>query len=483
MILLVRLLFFIISISIVSSFTQAQVITDTTKKNLFLKETFIDSSLVKIANISIMGNKHTKSYIILRETQFKVGDFLQRNKLAEYFKQARTQIYNTNLFIEVNMDSTFLNDSTIQVNVEVKERWYIFPAPQFALTDRSYKEWINTFNADFNRVVYGLNFKHYNFSGRRDQLDITILNGYARNLSFSYSSPYSNSKLTKGFSIAAGITQNREIGYKTSSNNKPLVYKNDGFVRNNYYVGAAYNWRNAFFKTTGISVGLNYTIVDDSVVNEKYNLNYFGNEKVKQFIPDFNIGVGFSNTDRNAFPLKGVQYNYGISKRGFGLSGGINNTTLYGGYAKYISHPHNFFSNIKASGILKIPFEQAYINQRALGYSSFKLRGLELYVIDGVAAFNGKYTLSKKVLSFKIPMPFKIKELPYIPFTFFVKAYTDVGYSYIPAQYNTKLNNRFLYTGGIGLDILSLYDLVFKIEYSFNQLRENGLFLQGGGGN
>jgi hypothetical protein len=28
-----------------------------------------------------------------------------------------------------------------------------------------------------------------------------------------------------------------------------------------------------------------------------------------------------------------------------------------------------------------------------------------------------------------------------------------------------------------------LYDLVFKIEYSFNQLGENGVFLQGGGGN
>ena len=484
MILLARLIIFTFSLLTISSSAQAQAIADTLAKKNNSTTIFNDSTLIKIASIKIMGNRHTKDYIILREIQFKEGSFLQKNKLAENFKQARTQVYNTNLFIEVNMDSTFIADNTIQVNVEVKERWYIFPAPQFSLIDRSYKEWIKTFNADFNRVVYGLNFKHYNFSGRRDQLGITILNGYARNISINYNSPYSNSKLTKGYSISAGYTQNREIGYKTSYDNKPLVYTSTAsFIRNSYHVDAAYSWRNAFFKSVGISLGLNYVAVDDSVVDPKYSPNYFGNGQTKQFFTDINIGVGYANTDKNAYPLKGLQYNYGISKRGFGVSGGINSTTLYGAYSKYIAHPHNFYSSIKASGILKLPFEQAYINQRALGYGGFKQRGLELYIIDGVAAFTGKYTFSKKVLSFRIPMPFKIKELPYIPFAFFVKTYTDVGYSYIPQQYTTKLNNRFLYTGGVGLDILSLYDLVFKIEYSFNQLGEKGVFLQGGGGN
>ncbi len=487
MILVVRLLIFTFFLFAFVLSAKSQAINDTLKKNLIIKNNTVvinDSTLIKIANIKIIGNRHTKDYIILREIQFKPGSYLPKNKLAEIFKQARTQVYNTNLFIEVNMDSTFIADNIVQVNVEVKERWYIFPAPQFSLIDRSYKEWIKTFNADFNRVVYGLNFKHYNFSGRRDQLGITILNGYARNISINYNSPYSNSKLTRGYSIATSITQNREIGYKTSYDNKPLVYTNiGGFIRNSYHASAAYSWRNAFFKSIGISIGINYAVVDDSVVNQKYNPNYFGNGKTTQFFTDINWFIGYANTDKNAYPLKGLQYNYGISKRGFGISGGVNNTSLYGSYSKYIMHTHNFYSSIKVAGILKLPLDQAYINQRALGYGDFKLRGLELYVIDGTAAFTSKYTLSKKILSFKIPMPFKIKELPYIPFAFFVKTYTDVGYSYIPQNYTTKLNNRFLYTGGVGLDILSLYDLVFKIEYSFNQLGEKGIFLQGGGGN
>jgi hypothetical protein len=124
-----------------------------------------------------------------------------------------------------------------------------------------------------------------------------------------------------------------------------------------------------------------------------------------------------------------------------------------------------------------LPFKQSYINQRALGYSEFYLRGLEYYVIDGVAAAVAKYTLKKKLFAFKIKVPFHIKAIPSIPFAFYAKTYADAGYSYIQKEFDTRLNNRFLYTGGFGIDVLSIYDLNVNFEYSFNQLGENGLFL------
>ena len=106
------------------------------------------------------------------------------------------------------------------------------------------------------------------------------------------------------------------------------------------------------------------------------------------------------------------------------------------------------------------------------------LRGLELYIIDGIAAATANYTFSKKLFYIKIPVPFNIKVLPYIPFTVYAKAYTDVGFSYMPQQYSSRLNNKFLRTAGIGIDVLSIYDIVFKVNYSFNQLGEKRLFLQ-----
>ena len=39
------------------------------------------------------------------------------------------------------------------------------------------------------------------------------------------------------------------------------------------------------------------------------------------------------------------------------------------------------------------------------------------------------------------------------------------------------LSNRLLWGGGIGLDIVLYYDKVIQIEYSFNDLMENGYFL------
>ena len=52
-----------------------------------------------------------------------------------------------------------------------------------------------------------------------------------------------------------------------------------------------------------------------------------------------------------------------------------------------------------------------------------------------------------------------------------------MGFSYNKEQFNTKLGNKLLYTTGFGLDVVSLYDTTLRLEYSFNQLGENGLFL------
>lgn len=468
-------IFFTILLSTLS----AQINTDTSFTTPVIKDSL---TTVIISSIKVTGNKHTKDYIILREVPFKMGDTLKMYELPAIFKQAKNQVYNINLFTEVKFDSIPLPDSTLQVNISVKERWYIFPTPQFQLVDRSYKEWVKTYNADFKRVIYGLKFVHYNFSGRRDQLRVYLLNGYARNISASYSTPYSNSKLTEGFGVSAGFTQNREVGYALTDSNKLLNYRKEGFVRNNFNASVNYSKRKGFFKSTGIGIGFNYINIDDSILTTKYNPSYFNDKRNKQIIFDVGIGVSYSNTDNNNFPLKGLIYNYGISKRGLGFSGGINSLTLSGSFAKFYTHKHNWFSVIQTSALLKLPFEQSFINRRAVGFGPLSLRGLEVYIIDGVAAAVTKYTLSKKIVSFKIPIPFKIKSLSNIPVSIFAKTFADVGYSYLPNKYYSIFNNKLLYTGGFGLDLLTLYDLVIKVEYSFNQLGEKGLFLRGKGG-
>ena len=198
--------------------------------------------------------------------------------------------------------------------------------------------------------------------------------------------------------------------------------------------------------------------------------------------PEISYIRSYLHLDNINFPLEGKTWSWGVSKRGISWKEKNSFVSLDGSYARYITHTKNWYSSFQASGRLRIPFDQPFINQRALGYEGFYLRGMEYYVVDGVATALAKYTLRKKLFRFSIPLPFHIQQLPEIPFSFYAKAYADAGYCYNQQALKTQFNNKFLYSGGIGLDILTLYDFSLRIEYSINQLGEKGLFLHSRGG-
>jgi hypothetical protein len=127
---------------------------------------------------------------------------------------------------------------------------------------------------------------------------------------------------------------------------------------------------------------------------------------------------------------------------------------------------------------LKLPFNQPFYNQTLFGYGNFYLRGLEKYVIDGEGGFAIRNSFLREIVEFSLPANIPFLGLYHIPFRIMAKAYSDLGYIYnsdpLPGNF---LTNRFLYTEGVGVDIVTSYDFVFRIEYSFNQLGQNGLFL------
>lgn len=432
---------------------------------------------VRIGSIRIAGNQKTKDYIILREMRVKTGDSIPAGRIYEILEQSRQLIYNTNLFSEVQVIPVLGDGSNINLFVYLKERWYIWPAPQFKLVDRNLNEWVNRYNANLNRVTYGIKFAHYNFSGRADQLRIYLLNGFSRTVAASYTAPYSNARLTEGFSIFASLSQTREVQYKTSQDNQLLRFNNNDFSRNEYMLRASYQLRRGYYRKHLFTAGFWYHSVADSIRTAKYNPLYLNNGRSTLGFPFFGYTFQYVKVNNINYPLKGITYNASILKRGIGFTGGVNHLRLEGHFNIHEPYGRNWYGAYQFLGVIKAPFRTAYINQRAMGYEEFYLRGLENYVVDGFAAAIAKYTLSKKLISFNIPLPWKFKAIPSIPFTFFAKTYADAGWSGITRELDTKLNNRLLYTGGIGIDMLTLYDICLKIEYSFNQLGEKGLFL------
>jgi outer membrane protein assembly factor BamA len=442
----------------------------------------IDSNtMLHIAAVEITGNKKTRRYIIEREMRFKAGDSINVSAIYEKLRLSQELIYNTALFTETTLTPYFVSANSIRVVVGVKEKWYIYPTPQFQLVDRNLNEWLNAYNADLKRVTYGARFAHYNLTGRRDQLRIYLLNGFARNISFIYNAPFSNRALTEGFSIGAGFTQNREIIYKTAVNNLPLRYAVDGFVRNQFNINGTYIRRNGFYRTRQFGIGYQYIDVADSVT-KFYNPNYFNNERNHIGFPVLTFRFKYVNTNNINYPLKGKIHSLLFTKKGWGINGGVNMLAMDGDYQKFWDLQKGWYSVFAGHLRIKLPFEQAFINQQAFGYGELYLRGLENYVVDGIASALAQFTLKKKVWAFDIPIPFNNKILNKIPVSIFAKTYGDLGYSHINPPFYTQLNNRMLYSGGFGLDILSLYDVNLSIEYSFNQLGQKGLFLRGKGG-
>ncbi len=451
------------------SFSNLSVLTPDSGRNVYVQR------------LDVTGTKQTKIYIVYREIQFKKGDSIPVSSLRQELEQARRQVYNTTLFNDVNFTLTAIDSVNVAVKVHVTERWYLYPIPQFQLVDRNFNEWWNTFNHSLNRVNYGIKFVHYNLSGRRDQLRIYLINGYSRNIVFSYSNPYSNSNLNRGFSASAGYSQNREVSYRTSRTDSvqfysegPLKSTTSGFVRQSWFVAGSYSIRKGFFTRQNISAAYTYVKVADSVIIK--NRNYFKDSVRSMGYPDIAYTYQYTNVDNTSYSLKGTSWYFAALKRGWGLTSGVDMLQVEAGLNKYFSLGHNWYSSFNVSGKLKLPFDQAYLNQRGLGYGESYLRGLEYNVIDGVAIALLRSTIKRKLVSFNIPFRLFPKVLTKIPFTFFAKAYTDFGYVYNKPKYDTYLTNRLLYSGGFGIDILTLYDINLRLEYSFNQLKSNGLF-------
>jgi outer membrane protein assembly factor BamA len=435
----------------------------------------VDSNFIQVGNINITGYKKTKPYIIGREMQFKTGDVLSLSQLQAKILVSKQFIFNTGLFLEVEIYPTSQTDSVLNLEVLVKERWYILPLPVFEIADRNFSTWLNDSKASLSRVNIGVRTFVNNFTGRNDFLAVGVVGGYSREFSLSYSLPYFDKKLQQGLSFFIGYNSYKEVQFASSFNKQSFYRNQDEFVSNSLRLAVGYsyrpriNWRHSF------SLGYSNVIVDDSVVLK--NPNYFGLGAKRQLqFGDFRYILSYFNADYGAYPLEGFSGSISFFKRGFSSELNSWNFDLNTFYTQKLFH--KTYGQVQFLGSIKLPFDQPFFNQRNMGYGNLFLRGLETYVIDGVAGAITKFTLVRELFKFNWRFPIRNKFVDVIPFRFFLKAYADFGYAYSKQPGNSRLSNKSLYSGGIGLDILSFYDFVLRIEYSFNQLGQNGIFLQ-----
>lgn len=424
-----------------------------------------------VGEIYIAGNKRTKSYIVARELPFKTGDSVYLPELVNGFEIARQQLMNTKLFNEAVVALKSFRGTTVDIVIQVKERWYIFPLPHFKPVDRNLSEWAKQ-GYGLDRVNYGFKFTHYNFSGRNDKLRLWLITGYSRQIEFQYDQPYADKTLKHGYKIGFAYSYNKEVNYNTIGNQQQFIDSlADGIKRS--YGSIEYTYRPGLRTFHGVRLAVTHEQVDSGVV--ALNPKYYNNGRTKIFYPELAYNVNFVKVDYVPFPLKGYSWEANFLKRG--ISQTMNMWQLGGKFSSNHEVGKKLYFGWQAQGSLRFPFDQPYINQRMFGYNDFYLRGLEKYVIDGVAGLLSRHTLRRELFRFSIPTYLKSKSHDRIPFRIYARTFSDLGYSYNKMHFENKLNNRMLYTAGLGLDIVTFYDFVVRVDYSFNQLGENGLFL------
>ena len=425
--------------------------------------------------IFISGNKKTKAATIERELPFKKGDSVYLPELVAKFQRSRELLINTRLFNNVIVSVKSFHGYLADIQIDVTERWYIFPVPYFRPVDRNLSAWADK-NYSLSRVNYGIKFLHSNFTGRNDRLRIWLLTGYTRQLQLNYDQPASDKSLKHGFGFGVLYAALKEINISTNNNQQTFINTDSLSNTGKYLFKQATASFNYFYRpalTTRHIVRLGFSYIQTDGAVAATNPKYFNNGVEKIWYPEISYTLEYQKVDYTAYVLKGFMGDLNFIHRGFSSNMDLSQFTAR--FTNGLPLGHRFYLGFQGYGTVKLPFEQPYFNQRLFGYGDIYLRGLEKYVVDGVAGAMFRSTIRKKLFSFDISGG-RLPSLERIPFAIYAKLFGDMGYAYNKTFTQNSLVNKMLYTAGAGIDVVSVYDFIFRCEYSFNQLGQPGLF-------
>jgi len=436
---------------------------------LFLLFTFsVHAQNLTISTIQIEGNRVTKENVILREIPFSVGDSVAAEGLKELKELGVKNLNNSSLFNFVDIKDQ-INEEEVKLTVIVDERWYIWPGIVFSLAETNLNSWLE--NKDFDRVNYGLYVQHRNFRGRKEKLTLNFQNGWKRKIGLNYLIPGLNKKRTIGAGIDFFYANNREINY-ASSLNKREFFKNDRFIQEEVSALAKVEFRPRYYNMHRVATGMKTVLVDDTV--DVYTNEYLPNGRKRSQALLLNYGFRREKRDNVAYPLKGYLVDGTIEQVGFGL---INNNDVQLTHLMATINTHHqlsdrWFFGHGIKGKTTLLGTPSYYYQRGLGYGSVFIRGYELDVIDGqhyaLYKSNVKFQLIKKqVTDLEVMMVDRFDKFHY---SIFLNLFGDAGY--VVDNINASINplaNELQYGYGLGLDFVSYYDIVIRLEGSINR--------------
>jgi outer membrane protein assembly factor BamA len=458
-----------------------QIPTDTVKINANGKQPVSDSTrkYVQINRILIIGNKLTRNTIIIRELRLKNGDVVSEADLDVILKRDQQKLFNLHLFNTVTIRPIPVDNNTIDLLIEVDERWYTFPVPKFQLSDRNFNEWWENYDHDWSRVNYGIKLYQYNIWGRNHTLLLNTQFGFQKIFQLLYRVPYIDAKQKQGLIVELDFIEGKSIADSTIDH-KLDFFKSRNVLRTTRGAGLTYTYRNNFYIQHRLKYEFRYTTIADTL--QKLNPNYLGDGRRSQQFDALTYEFISDHRDISAYPLKGYEFQIGIQKSGIALSKDLKKTSAFIKFAGFLDLKKNFYLANLSYIFWSTPDNLPYFNYGSMGYDKIFVRGYEVYVIEGSQFILNKTTFKKRIFSRNWHLnDWSLQQFNYFPIAIYLKTYADFGYvdnypAYNQNSVNNFLSDKIISGAGFGIDIVTAYDVAIRFEYTFTSL-DNGLFL------
>lgn len=428
-----------------------------------------------ITNIVVLGSRVTRDPVIFRELTFAAGDTV--HNLDQEMQRSKSNLINTLLFNFVEIKPVRLDSLFTEVVIVLRERWYIWPFPVFKFADPNFNTWWRT--RDFSRTNYGVLLVWRNFRGWNEDLVAKAQFGYSKEFSLSYRKPYLDNNYRIGMLVSINYTQQEEITIGTADNKRLFYRSGTGRSRIEWGGKIQFFYRKKLYVTHTAELRYQNLQINDSLT--RLTGDYFFANAPHTEYPGLSYIYRYDKRDNKGYPLRGVLLQGELHKNGLSFFDEKNlNVAWLAGYSKnYWQLSPRWFAATQFRFKYTLTQDLPYFFQQGLGYENF-VRGYEYYVIDGQ-----HFTLVKSNLKFNLVKPHThaIKPLARTNFYMFhyaayLNLFFDAGYvwdKYYAAR--NPLSNTVIAGAGLGLDLVTFYDKVMRLEYSFNLNYQHGFFI------
>lgn len=429
-----------------------------------------------ISNIYLKGHRTTKDHIILRELPFKQGDSIKVQNLPEILTQAKNNLINLSLFNFVYIDQIKDSSGTgsVSVLITLEERWFVWPLFSLVFEERNLSSWLEKW--DFGRISVEGGISAYNIWGLNHKMALSYKFGFRRGFKFEYD----NIALGPNGKHIIGLgayMQNLGTENYITLDNKPKYEATVGDIIQRMEFIIKYQYRPTLRKTHLISAGYERYKISDSLL--LFNRDYWGGDDTLRRGLWINYSYTSDQRDNYQYPLRGYMLN-GEFKGYKGLNNKVRYSQITGRAQYFLPLGNRWYLATALTAGISVTDNRGYIFNKAIGYQYVSMRGYEYYVVDGQHYFVLNPTIRYQI------MPTRIVNLHLFPFlkkfnkmhlTIYGKSFFDTGYAYHPDPHpSNTLANKLIYSGGFGVDLVTYYDINLSLDYSFNQLGDNGFF-------